>query len=417
MKEFIEILHWLSENQQFQHEVILADSLPSPTFHWNNKQLTSFSTNNYLALATSERLIRAAETGLRKFGVGNCESRLLGGDLAIYRKVEAKLARLKKKDDSILYATGYLTNLGVLSGLVRAAATSRIYGFRPSVRRKYAYFSDELNHVSIREGIRMSGADKFSYRHLDLNHLEELLKRNPDFCKIIVTDGVFSQDGDIAPLPELMVLAEKYDALVYVDDAHGTGVLGKNGGGISEHFNCYHERLIHMGTLSKAYGAIGGFVAASQEICDVLRLTSSAYGFTSTLPPDQAYAVSEAIDMVEDEPERRERLWKNQRTFVEGMSNLDFQMVSTATPIVPILIGEEGLCNRYALYLRHLSYYIDPVQFPAVAHGQARLRVILNANHTEEQIHGLISAFRSLREEFSRVQNRVSPALLAPLGV
>ncbi len=390
MKEYLEIADWLQRNPQIAHESPLVQSLPSPSFMAEGRKIVSFSTNNYLALATSPRLIAAARSGLEKFGVGNCESRLLGGDLEIYRTVENKLARMKRKESSILYATGFLTNLGALSALVRSPQICRVYGFRPSSRIKYAYFSDELNHISIREGIRMSEAERFTYRHLDMNHLEASLQRSDAHCKIIVTDGVFSQDGDIAPLPEMIALAERYDAFVYVDDAHGTGVLGRNGGGISEHFDCYHERMIHMGTLSKAYGAIGGFIAADRYICEIMRQTSSAYGFTSTLPPDQAYAVSEAIEMVTDEPERRESLWANQRLFARLIQEADFTVISTETPIVPVLVGDEATCDQFSRFLFEQGYHVDPVKFPAVAKGKARLRVILNAHHRAEQIRELV---------------------------
>ncbi|MBC7386876.1 MAG: pyridoxal phosphate-dependent aminotransferase family protein [Cryobacterium sp.] len=419
MKEYREIEAWMRANPEASHETLLVESLPSPTFRHEGRMLVSFSTNNYLALATSERLISAAEKGLRKFGVGNCESRLLGGDLEIYREVERKLARMKKKQDAVLYATGYLTNLGVLNALVKSPQICRFYGFRPSTRMKYAYFTDELNHISIREGIRMSEADRVSYRHLDLNHLESSLKRSDAHCKIIVTDGVFSQDGDIAPLPDLMKLADLYDATVYVDDAHGTGVLGANGGGISEHFGCYGERLIHMGTLSKAYGAIGGFVAADAGICEILRLTSSAYGFTSTLPPDQAYAVSEAIEMVQDEPARRANLWANQRKFVSMMQAADFELVSTETPIVPVVIGSETDCDRFAARLRDFGFHVDPVKFPAVAKGKSRLRIILNAHHTDNQIRNLIEAMKIARSELelrTGIETRAMPPTLAALA-
>jgi 7-keto-8-aminopelargonate synthetase-like enzyme len=185
---------------------------------------------------------------------------------------------------------------------------ARVYGYRPSGRRRYAYFTDEFNHISIREGIQMSGAVKIPYRHCDMNHLEDQLKTSDATCKLIVSDGVFSQDGDIAPLPQILGLAERYDAMVYIDDAHATGVLGATGGGTTEYFKVASPRLICMGTLSKAYGAIGGFIATEKYICDILRFGCSAYGFTSTLPPDQAFAVSEAMDMVIDEPQRRQRL-------------------------------------------------------------------------------------------------------------
>jgi Aminotransferase class I and II/Domain of unknown function (DUF4118) len=209
---------------------------------------------------------------------------------------------------------------------------------------------------------------------------------------------VFSQDGDIADLPGLLALAERYDAMVYVDDAHGTGVLGRNGEGTSEHFGVKSPRLIQMGTLSKAYGAIGGFVATDADIGEVLRLSCGAYGFTSTLPPDQVLAVSEAIDAVRDEPERRQRLWNNQRYFVARMAQLPYVLVSTATPIVPIMIGEEARAEQFAAMLRTEGMHVDAVKFPAVPIRKSRLRVQLNAGHTRAQIDNLIDILDANQE-------------------
>ncbi|MCE1186659.1 MAG: aminotransferase class I/II-fold pyridoxal phosphate-dependent enzyme [Rhodocyclales bacterium] len=394
MKEFYDITRWLEERGAV-HSIPRVESLPSPTFRMGGEEHVSFSTNNYLGLATHPRMIERACDGLRRYGVGNCESRLLGGDLDIYHALENKLAAMKDKDSALLFATGYLTNLGALSALVKVNQCARVYGYRSKGRQSYAYFTDELNHVSIREGIRLSGADRISYRHLDLDHLESLLKTSTATGRIIVTDGVFSQDGDIAPLPELLTLADRYDAMVYVDDAHGTGVLGATGGGITEYFGITDPRLICMGTLSKAYGAIGGFVATDQSIADLLRLTCTAYGFTSTLPPDQALAVSEAIDIIRDEPERHRNLWDNQRYFVERMQDLPYTLVSTLTPIVPVLIGDEAEADRLSLQLRDAGMHVDSVKFPAVARGQGRLRVILNAGHTRAQIDRLVDVFRA----------------------
>lgn len=393
MKEFQDIARWLEERGTV-HLIPRVESLPSPAFRMDGREHVSFSTNNYLGLASHPRMIAKAREGLERYGVGNCESRLLGGDLEIYDQLERKLAAMKGKDTALLFATGYLTNLGVLSSLVKTAQFARMYGYRTRGRHSYAFFSDEYNHVSIREGIRLSGADRLTFRHLDLNHLESLLQASEATTRIIVTDGVFSQDGDIAPLPELLQLAERYDAMVYVDDAHGTGVLGVNGGGITEHFGIDDPRLICMGTLSKAYGAIGGFIATDKYIGELLRLTCSAYGFTSTLPPDQVFAVSEAIDIVADEPERRQRLWANQRYFVESMKGLPYQVVSTTTPIVPVLIGDEVLTDRLSEQLRGVGLHVDSVKFPAVPKNQGRLRVILNAGHTREQIDLLVSLLR-----------------------
>jgi glycine C-acetyltransferase len=393
LREFKELHAWM---ETVRGRFSSVDSLPEPTFMRDGRRFVSFSTNNYLGLATSPRLIQAARYGLDKYGVGNCESRLLGGDLAIYRDLEAKLAALKGKDSAMLFATGYLTNLGVLSTLPTSAVTARFYGFRSKRRYRYAYFTDELNHISIREGIRMSGVDKATYRHCDMNHLESQLKNSDATTKIIVTDGVFSQDGDIAPLPDMLDLADRYDAMVYVDDAHGTGLLGPTGAGTAEYFGVDSPRLICMGTLSKAYGAIGGFVAAESWVVEVLRLTCSAYGFTSTLPPDQAYAVSEAIDMVRDEPERRERLWANQRYFIQAMDNLGFCLLSRATPIVPVLIGNENDCLRVSQRLEEAGFHVDAIVFPAVPRNQSRLRFSMNSNHTKRQIDRLVGVMAKI---------------------
>src|SRR6202171_2845580 len=372
-----------------------VECLPDPAFRANGKKYVSFSTNNYLSLATSTRLINAARRGLETYGVGNCESRLLGGNLAIYSELEQKLAACKKKDAAVLFATGYMANLGVLSSLPQTSKYARIYGFTSAREYTYAYFSDELNHVSIREGIRMSGAARATYRHLDLNHLEALLVKSTATTKIIVTAGVFSQDGDIAPLPDLLQLAELYDATLYVDDAHGTGILGENGGGIAEHFGITSERMIYMGTLSKAYGGIGGFIATEAHIAQIIRLACSAYGFTSTLPPDQAAALSEAVDMVMDEPERRARLWENQRYFVTRMSELPYPLVSTDSPIVPILVGDEDAADALARSLGESGIHVDAVRFPAVPLRRARLRIQLNAGHTRRNIDQLIDTLRT----------------------
>src|SRR6185312_3021149 len=202
------------------------------------------------------------------YGVANCESRLLGGNLEIYERLEARLAEIKHKDAALLFATGYLTNLSVLPVLVKSSNLARAFGYLPATAWKHAYFTDEFNHLSIREGIRASGAPTFAYRHLDMDDLERKLCASPAHIKIIVTDGVFSQHGDIAPLPDMLALAERYDAVVYIDDAHGTGVLGPTGAGTSEHFGIDSPRIIQMGTLSKAYGCIGGFVATEPFLAE-----------------------------------------------------------------------------------------------------------------------------------------------------
>jgi glycine C-acetyltransferase len=392
VNEFVELADWFGWRSPYEPAVV--DSLPTPTFTVKNTQQVSFSTNNYLGIANSPRMKAAAIRGIETFGVGNSDSRLLGGNLALYGELERKIARSNGKSHAILFATGYLTNLGVLSTLPRATQTARVYGFSASRDYSYAYFSDEYNHISIREGMRLSGARRYSYRHRDLDHLEKLLRQSDATSKIIVTDGVFSQDGDIAPIPDLLRLAERWDAMLYVDDAHGTGVLGASGGGVLDHFSATSERLIYMATLSKAYGSIGGYVASHALITEILRMSCPAYGFTATLPPDQAMVISTAIDVVRDEPERRQRLWDNQRYFVKRMADLSFRLVSTETPIVPIWLGDEDRTQQLALAIRAEGIHVDSIRFPAVPIKSARLRIQMNAGHRREHIDHLVDVLK-----------------------
>jgi len=251
MHELNKVASWLAAQPE-RHTAFDVQSLPGPTFRCDGTQYVSFSSNNYLGIAQAVRTKNAARHALERYGVGNCESRLLTGDLDIYRHVEAKLAGIKKKEAALIFATGYLTNLGVLSAMVRWPILARAFGYNAQRHYKYVFFSDEYNHVSIKEGIRLSGAALVTYLHADLVDLEAKLASHPNVIKIIATDGVFSQDGDIAPLPGLLELADQHNASVYVDDAHGTGVLGPSGCGTSEHFGVDSPRLIQMGTLSKA---------------------------------------------------------------------------------------------------------------------------------------------------------------------
>jgi glycine C-acetyltransferase len=391
--EFVELADWFG--WQAPHKPVVVDSLPTPNFTVKDQAQVSFSTNNYLGIATSPRTKAAAIRGINAHGVGNSDSRLLGGNLALYGELENKIARCNGKSHAILFATGYLANIGALSTLPRVSQIASAFGFTPRREYSYAYFSDEYNHISIREGMRLSGARRYSYRHLDLDHLEKLLRRSTATSKIIVTDGVFSQDGDIAPIPDLLRLAERWNAMVYVDDAHGAGVLGASGGGVLEHFKVASERLIYMATLSKAYGSIGGYVAGHELITEVLRMCSAAYGFTATLPPDQAMIISTALDVVRDEPERRQRLWENQRYFVKRMARLNYRLVSTETPIVPIWLGDEAKTEQLAVAIRKEGIHVDAIRFPAVPIKSARLRIQMNAGHSRDDIDHLVDVLEA----------------------
>ena len=391
MRDLKDLGAWIG-SQDTGHEMLVTESLPDPCFIVNGHECVSFSSNNYLAVATSPRLKARAREAVSQYGVGNCESRLLGGNLRLYEELEARLALLKRKETALLFATGYLTNLGVLPALTRSSVLARAFGYRGRRAWTHEFFSDEYNHLSIREGIRASGTPSRSFRHNDLNDLEGKLTASTADVKIIVADGVFSQHGDIVPLPEMLSLADRHDAVVYLDDAHGTGVLGPTGAGTAEHFGLESPRLIQMGTLSKAYGCIGGFVATDADIATVLRLGCSAFGFTSTLPPDQAACVLEALDIVMDEPERRATLWANQAYFVERMTAACFELPARDTAIVPLPVGSETECGRLAAGLRQLGIHVDAIMFPAVPLGQARLRFMMNAHHTTAHIDSVVDA-------------------------
>jgi glycine C-acetyltransferase len=395
MRDLKELGAWIGAKDT-SHAMLTTDTLPDPCFVIDDRDCVSFSTNNYLSLATSPRMKTRARNAIDRYGVGNCESRLLGGNLRVYEELEERLAAMKKKESALLFATGYLTNLGVLPALTRSTVLARAFGYRGRRNWTHEFFSDEFNHLSIREGIRASGAPTRSYRHNDLNDLEGKLAASHADVKIIVADGVFSQHGDIAPLPDMLVLADRYDAVVYIDDAHGTGILGETGAGTAEYFGVENPRLIHMGTLSKAYGCIGGFVATDSDVVNVLRLGCSAFGFTSTLPPDQAECVLEAMDIVVDEPARREALWSNQAYFVERMRAACFELPATATAIVPLPVGSESECARLAGGLRLDGIHVDAILFPAVPLGQARLRFMMNAHHTREHIDTVVASLSRL---------------------
>lgn len=398
MNNFIKNLSLISE-QLNNHKIPVSSSLPSPEFVCEGKKFISFSSNNYLSLSNHPRMLEAAKKGIDLFGVANCESRLLGGDLQIYRDLEDTLAFEKGKESALLFATGFLTNLGALAGLSNATLIVKACGFKTIKVDRSVYFSDELNHMSIREGINLSGSKKITYNHIDMNDLENKLKSFDNVNRIIVSDGVFSMDGDMAPLPDLIYLAEKYDALLYIDDAHGAGLLGANGKGITEYFGVDSDRLIYMATLSKAYGALGGYIAASSPITNVLRYTSSPYGFTSAITPDLTMALMEAIQIVKDEPELRGQLWENQKYFVMLAEKNEIPLVSKCSCILPVFIGDETLCRHYADELLNEGFYVDAIEFPGVKSGESRLRINMNAKHTKSQIDQLIDIIVRVRNK------------------
>ncbi|WP_216829532.1 8-amino-7-oxononanoate synthase [Alkalihalobacterium elongatum] len=335
-----------------------------------------FSSNNYLGLSTDEKVKQAAVEMIEKFGTGAGGARLTTGNLEIHYQLEKEIAKWKKTDASLLFSSGYLANLGVLSGLIG---------------KEDIIFSDELNHASIIDGCKLSRGKTVVYKHCSTKDLEEKLVTYGNYRrKLIVTDGVFSMDGNIAPLPEIVQLAEKYGAWVMVDDAHGSGVLGSSGAGVIELFNLQHKVQIQVGTLSKAFGSEGGFVAASNEVISYLVNKARPFIFQTALSPPVVGASLQALEIIRTEPDRRKRLLQLSRMLRDGLKKTGFTIIDGETPIVALLIGEPDLAVKFANELKNEGFFAPAIRPPTVPIGKSRIRFTVMATHTEKQIKLLI---------------------------
>jgi len=353
----------------------------------DDKPLITLSTNNYLGLTTHPRLQAAAKAAIDEYGVGAGSVRTIAGTMSLHEQLEARLAAFKHAPAALTYQSGYATNLGLLSALL----TDRD-----------VVVSDELNHASIIDGLRLSPARRLIYAHCDLDALEARLREgrelNPRLL-LVITDGVFSMDGDIAPLPGIVALAEQYGAAVMVDDAHSSGVLGRNGRGTVDHFDLHGRVALQVGTLSKAIGAVGGYVAGSVAVRNLLIQRSRAYLFTTALPPSVAATCLAALDVLEDEPQLLERLWENTRFFQSGLRDLGFDTGRTATPITPVMVGDEVLAASLSARLFDAGVFAQPIIFPMVARGNARLRAIVTAGHTRDDLAFCLETFAQAGRE------------------
>ncbi len=336
-----------------------------------------FSSNNYLGLANDPRLIAAARQALDDYGVGAAASRLVSGNQRIHRELERRLAEFKGTEAAIVFPTGYMANLGAVSALVHEGD---------------AVILDRLNHASIIDAVRLSRAKLLVYSHCDLDSLEQVLARaRTHRRRLVVTDTLFSMDGDIAPLREIALLAKRYGAMVMADDAHGTGVLGDNGRGALEHAACEGEVDVVMGTLSKALGGLGGFIAGERRLIEYLRNTARSFIYTTALPAAMCAAALAALDIVEAEPERRAALRENIALFKAGLRAKGFDLDHTPAPIVPIILGEPARAMNKAreLYAHHI--FVPAIRPPTVPKGTSRLRVSLMAGHTRDDVERLVS--------------------------
>ncbi|MEE8574293.1 MAG: 8-amino-7-oxononanoate synthase [Thermodesulfobacteriota bacterium] len=349
------------------------------------KEVVNFSSNDYLSLAGDERLKAAAIDATRRYGAGAGAARLITGNLVPHTDLEARIAEFKKAPAALLFSSGYHANIGVIPALAT---------------RGDEIFADKLCHASILDGCRISLAEVSRYAHRDSEALERLLKRSTAKKKLIVTDGVFSMDGTTAPLAEIAELACAYNCAVYVDDAHATGVLGPGGRGTAAHFGIDTTNIIEMGTLGKALGSYGAFVCGSRELIDYLKSSARAFIYTTALPPGVAAAASAAIDIIRDEPERREKLLKNSSTLLTEISKLGLDTFGSDSHIVPVSVGTAKNATVLSRLLLDCGYYVHAVRPPTVREGSARLRITPAAMHSEADISGLLSA---LAEEVMKV--------------
>ncbi|MBG0782549.1 MAG: pyridoxal phosphate-dependent aminotransferase family protein [Bacteroidales bacterium] len=343
----------------------------------NGKKVLMFGSNSYLGLTNHPKLIEAAKDALDKYGTGASGSRLMNGNLDLHEKLEASLAEFTGKPASVVFSTGFQTNLGTVSALTG---------------RNDFILMDEKNHASIIEGSRLSYAKSFKYRHNDMSSLEENLKKTvPNQIVLIVVDGVFSMEGDIAPLDEICRLAKKYSAAVMVDDAHALGVLGKGGAGTSSHFNVTDNVDLIMGTFSKSLASLGGFVASDLDTINFLKHNARSLLFSAGIPPASAAVTLKALQIIKEEPERREKLWENTEYARLCLQQAGFDIGESKTPIIPIFIGDDQNTFTIATLLMAQGVYVNPIIHPAVAKDKAMLRFSLMSTHTKKQIDTAIA--------------------------
>ena len=362
----------LRQKHLFRHlRVLEGQQLPTACF--DGHSVINLSSNNYLGLNTHPRLVEAAKRATEAFGVGSGAVRTIAGTMQIHLELEEAIARFKHVEACVVFQSGFTANAGTVSSILGKGDL---------------IISDELNHASIIDGCRLSRAEIRIFPHKDLGRLEEILKETASFQgkKLLITDGVFSMDGDIAPLLALVELGERYGAILMVDDAHSSGVLGRNGRGTVDHFNLHGRVDIQVGTLSKAIGSLGGYVCGSRKLIDFLYHRARPFLFSTSHPPAIAASCLAAFEVLQDEPQWIEGLWKNTRFFKAGLERLGFNTGQSETPITPIIVGKGDLAMRFSDELFASGVFAQGIGFPTVPESRSRIRTIVTATHTEEQL-------------------------------
>jgi len=374
--------------------------LSGPSAPWctvDGKKVLMFCSNNYLSLSNHPKLKEAAKRAVDTRGAGSGSVRPIAGTMDLHMELERRLARFKEAEASLVYQTGFAANAGLIPQLAGKGDV---------------IVSDELNHGSIIDGVRLSSAERKVYRHADAEDLarvlDEVEKASPPFRRIlIITDGVFSMDGDVAPLDSVAALGAEHGAMVYVDDAHGEGVLGEGGRGIVSHFKLARDRVqVEMGTFSKAFGVVGGHVSGTRDLVNFAYNKSRTWTLSGSHPPAVVAACIAAVDVLEREPQHVQKLWENTRYFKKAMTDLGFDIGKSTTPITPVMVGESGKAKRLSARLYEIGVLALPIVYPMVAQGKARIRTIMNAALTKEDLDFAIGAFETAGKELGMVPGR-----------
>jgi glycine C-acetyltransferase len=373
------------EQKRLFRRVIMVDSYDGPRVTIKGREMLLLCSNDYLGIADHPALRQAAVLAMERYGFGAGASRLVSGTRSMHCALENRLALFKDTEAALVFNSGYAANTGIIPAI---AGTGDVI------------LSDSLNHASIIDGCRLSKAKIRVYRHKDVEQVEAFLKSSPNAGRrLIVTDGVFSMDGDITPLKDLASLSEKYDAILMVDDAHGAGVLGRTGRGTVEHFGLSGRVHVQIGTLGKAFGSFGAYAAGSRDLIDMLVNRARSFIYSTALPASVCAASLAAIDIVEQDTERRDILWKNRRRFVDGLKSIGINTGDSETPIVPIIIGDSGRALKVSGKLFEYGIYAPAIRPPTVPADAARIRTTVTAAHSMDDIDSALDIFRRLQQE------------------
>ncbi len=349
------------------------------TVRVDGKKMIMVGSNNYLGLLDYPRVQRAARKAVTRYGVATCGSRFLNGTLDIHVELEKRLAKFLGKEEALVFSTGFQTNLGIISTLAGKGD---------------AIFADRGDHASIVDACRLSFATVYKFKHNDMNDLERLIvSEEKEAGKLIVIDGVFSMEGDLSNLPGIVKIAKKYDAKILVDDAHGVGVMGKNGRGTAEHFGLEHEIDIVMGTFSKSFASLGGYVAGEKKVIQYIKHHARSLIFSASMTPSSVATVLATLEVIETEPERREQLWAITKKMKSGFEDMGYDTGPTETPIIPVIVGNDELTFMLWKMLRNDGIFTNPVIYPAVPKDQTLIRTSYSASHTEIELNKVLFSF------------------------